>query len=387
MIICFLIGIVSSCGKRTPQETLQQWYETIQQGDYDKLTSAIYLDSLPPLTESEIKEYSETLKGLIGDKYKVQSFEIVSYPEETNDSGKYVVNMKYVDGISESQTGWMKKNSEGEWGIYLLTDSIKLSDEAPQMLDAMKFALVKVLSNRGIPEYQFKLGLLFINESPYVTQDTIQGVRLIKSAVDKGYSLAQGAYGYCLFHGIGVKEDKPTAMVYLKKGADNNDPTASSLLGWCYVTGCEVEQDYEKAYELFKKGAERDDVLAIRSLGSMFCDGLIPGEKKNFTKGIEYFEKASSLEDIYSTALLAQYYYFGKVVPKDYKKAFKYALIAAEGGDVPSQSLVGYLYMKGQGVQKNYDEAYKWLSKAADNGDVVAVHNKEWLARYANLNK
>lgn len=387
MIICFLIGIVSSCGKRTPQETLQQWYETIQQGDYDKLTSAIYLDSISPLTESEIKNFYTTTNDLIGDRYKIQFFEILSCPEESNDSGRYEINLKFVDGISEKQNGWLKKNNKGEWGIDLLSDSIKLSVESPKMLDAMKFALVKVLSNRGIPEYQFKLGLKLVNKSAYAIQDTIQGVRLIKSAAEKGYAPAQGAYGYYLFNGIGVKEDKSTAIKYFKNGADNNDKTASSLLGWCYATGNGVDTDYEKAYELLKIGAEVDDVLAIRTLGSMYCDGIIPGENKDFTKGIEYLEKASSLEDLCASAFLAQIYYLGQGGHKDYKKALKYALKAAEGGDVPSQSLLGYLYMKGLGVQKNYDEAYKWLSKAADNGDVVAVHNKEWLARYANLNK
>jgi len=81
-------------------------------------------------------------------------------------------------------------------------------------------------------------------------------------------------------------------------------------------------------------------------------------------------------------ALLADVYYFGHFVPKDYAKAVKWYLRAAEKGNALAQSTLGDIYYYGRGVPQNFTTAAEWWQLAADQGVAVAQLNLSVL--YAN---
>ena len=72
---------------------------------------------------------------------------------------------------------------------------------------------------------------------------------------------------------------------------------------------------------------------------------------------------------------IAQMYYRGTGVPRDYAEASKWCRRAAEQGEAPAQLMLGYMYDKGLGVPQHFAEAFEWYRRAADQGDPVAQGN------------
>ncbi len=67
-------------------------------------------------------------------------------------------------------------------------------------------------------------------------------------------------------------------------------------------------------------------------------------------------------------ALLADVYYFGHFVPKDYDAAVKWYLRAGDKGNPLAQSTLGDIYYYGRGVPQDYETAAVWWERAANQG-------------------
>ena len=63
-----------------------------------------------------------------------------------------------------------------------------------------------------------------------------------------------------------------------------------------------------------------------------------------------------------------EYYYAG-----DYTKAVEYYQKAAEQGNAAAQYNLGVYYYNGEGVPQSYTEAVKWFKKAAEQGHAKAI--------------
>ncbi len=81
-------------------------------------------------------------------------------------------------------------------------------------------------------------------------------------------------------------------------------------------------------------------------------------------------------------ALLADVYYFGHFVPKDYDAAVKWYLRAGDKGNALAESTLGDIYYYGRGVPQDYKTAALWWERAAEQGVGVAQLNLSVL--YAN---
>lgn len=66
--------------------------------------------------------------------------------------------------------------------------------------------------------------------------------------------------------------------------------------------------------------------------------------------------------------ILADWYYNGSQVEKDYSVAADYYQLAAEQGHERAQCILGGMYFLGKGVTKDVSKARYWLGLAADNG-------------------
>ena len=73
--------------------------------------------------------------------------------------------------------------------------------------------------------------------------------------------------------------------------------------------------------------------------------------------------------DADAQALLAEVYYNGRGVERDYAEALRWARLAAEQGNVRGQSLLGVAYYGGNGVDRDPAEAARWARLAAEQGD------------------
>jgi hypothetical protein len=81
-------------------------------------------------------------------------------------------------------------------------------------------------------------------------------------------------------------------------------------------------------------------------------------------------------------ALLADVYYFGHFVPKNYGSAVKWYLRAGDKGNALAQSALGDIYYYGRGVPQDFKTAATWWEKAAEQGVGSAQLNLSVL--YAN---
>ena len=81
-------------------------------------------------------------------------------------------------------------------------------------------------------------------------------------------------------------------------------------------------------------------------------------------------------------ALLADVYYFGHFVPRDYGAAVKWYHRAGEKGNALAQSALGDIYYYGRGVPQDYQTASQWWERAANQGVGGAQLNLSVL--YAN---
>ena len=112
-------------------------------------------------------------------------------------------------------------------------------------------------------------------------------------------------------------------------------------------------------------------VIPMRySLEKSICDALI-ATMPRVDRGIASVE-----------ALVADIYYFGHFVPKDYGTAVQWYLRAGDKGNALAQSTLGDIYYYGRGAPQNFTKAAAWWQLAADQGVAVAQLNLSVL--YAN---
>ena len=91
--------------------------------------------------------------------------------------------------------------------------------------------------------------------------------------------------------------------------------------------------------------------------------------------GIEKLEVTAEKGIVEDQVKLADLYFNGAGVKKDYKKAAYWAGKAAERGQPAAQNKLGYLFFHGLGVEKDYFEAIKWYVRAARQNNDKAQAN------------
>ena len=91
------------------------------------------------------------------------------------------------------------------------------------------------------------------------------------------------------------------------------------------------------------------------------------------------WEFAAQHGDAKAQVNLAQVYFVGKYVPRDFKGAARWFRAAAEQGEPIGENGLAFLYYRGQGVEQNGEEAAKWMRRAAEPGYAQAQANLGYL--------
>ena len=186
---------------------------------------------------------------------------------------------------------------------------------------------------------------------------------------------AKCAFGFArmLFNGKGAEKDVDKANEIfanviddIKALAENDDSVAQKLMGHAYYYGHVVKQDYSKAIEWYEKAADNGDISSQGNLGYIFEFG--EGTEIDYQKAKYWYEKAARQGDVSSQSSLAWRYAFGEEKELDYLKAKFWYEKVAQKNNPHAQYVLGYFHEYGKCGEVDYQQAMYWYEKAAKQG-------------------
>lgn len=115
----------------------------------------------------------------------------------------------------------------------------------------------EILANAGDKEEQFSLALKYLN-----SKRSEQAVKYFKMSAKNGKKEAVYYYGYLLFNGMGVEQDKNKGLALMVKAAEQNMVAAQYQVGRAYYEGNGVERNFDKAKSYLSKAASKNKQAA-----------------------------------------------------------------------------------------------------------------------------
>lgn len=128
------------------------------------------------------------------------------------------------------------------------------------------------LAERGIPEAQFKLGLLY-DQGLGVAHNVTDTLQWYRRAAEQGYAAAQYNLGIHYLLGKGVAQDDAEAARWLSQAAEQGIPLAQFQLGLLFSQGRGVPRNQAIAVRWFREVAMRGDPEAQYQLGLLYSQG------------------------------------------------------------------------------------------------------------------
>ena len=247
-------------------------------------------------------------------------------------------------------------------------------------------------------------------------KNTTESAKWFKKLADKGNLTGIYYYGYQLYKGMGIQQDKARGVEYLQRAASHGMLAGNRMLGEAYYEGEGVSKDYKTAVENLKKavtgkypdsqmllakcymngnGVTQNYDQAMQWLAEAFCQNTKQAEEvrqliadetdENFRTYIDGLKKLYVDQDYAAAQKLFKSVEKAKIAegttmqgfclmdennPKaDAKKAFKTLEKAAETS-AAAKYYLAQLYQEGRGVDKDTKKAGELILKAAaeDNG-------------------
>lgn len=162
--------------------------------------------------------------------------------------------------------------------------------------------------------------------------------------------------------GLGIAKNSNKSFEKLVSAAKQKDTTALRMVADSYLHGSYGQKrSPQKAIPYLLPLAQNGQILAQRQLGEIYYKG-------KRSKSILWYHKASKQGDSISTKILANLYYKGEGVVRDYSKAKALYLQLADQNDAEAMAQLGQIYFYGKGVKRNYGKACEWYEKAMKLG-------------------
>jgi uncharacterized protein len=169
-----------------------------------------------------------------------------------------------------------------------------------------------------------------------VKQDTEEGLRLLKSAAEKGDGRADAYLGLANYLGSGIPIDHVAAEAWFKMGVKRGDPEAEFLLA--LTDAREPGRVPDLAYEakLLRLSAAGGYVQAFQNLGQLLANHPeLPQAQEEAANSLMIAAGAGAWQ---SSAILAVMARDGRLVPKDRRAAYRWFRIAVLQGGSPAET-------------------------------------------------
>jgi uncharacterized protein len=210
---------------------------------------------------------------------------------------------------------------------------------------------------------------------------------LVKVMADKGYPNYQCFLAKMYLNGQGTKRDPKKAFDWYTVAAKNSYKPAEYNLGKMYFNGTGVPQDFKFARRWLEVSAPEIGEAALL-LGRIYSDGL--GTERDYSKAIDAFEMADA-KGVDAKIIIGILYSLGGFgVEKNFTQAKKWLELAAAQKNALAQCALGFVYYEGgHGLQKNLEKAKQCIKLAkpilvqkAAAGNPAAL---TWLGRISYL--
>ena len=163
-------------------------------------------------------------------------------------------------------------------------------DTRADFVEAAKWYRVAALA--GNLEAQFLLAKLISKGAPGLAVDTADGIKLLRSAAEKGFAPAQNDLGLRLQKGTGITANATEAASWFEKASAQSHVPAHVNLGLLLIKGDGVAMDQARAAKLFQLAADAGDSWGLNNLGSMYEMGW--GVSKDVEKAKTLYRQAAA---------------------------------------------------------------------------------------------
>lgn len=228
-----------------------------------------------------------------------------------------------------------------------------------------------------------------------VTPKSIEAVKYLRMAAERGYAQSQLALGMLMLEGgLGIEQNTDEGLSLISHAAEGGDSKAMVILGDLYLSDGEYfPQDEHKAEELYRQAAKAGSLEAMIHLSAMMED---IGNDQDAIQWLRNAVAAGSADaclemgDIYNEGRCslsedksrAKYYYRKAIELKSDFGYCKLGQLAMEEEDFPEalfnfkkaaesewpSAMLDYArcLMRGVGCAPDLDEAERWLLKLSD---------------------
>jgi len=165
--------------------------------------------------------------------------------------------------------------------------------------------------------------------------------------------------------GIGTQPQFSSFMQSLNWACEKTLPDATTLKG-NVLTGMELGNPaYDKAFKLYRLAADKKHTYAEGQLGMLYALGL--GTEHDWTKAIDFLNKAADAGDPEALYMLAGFYCDGRGVPPSRKKSVELFERAANQGHVEAMLELGIMCNSEDfpDIKEDWNKAKIWFRKAA----------------------
>lgn len=151
-------------------------------------------------------------------------------------------------------------------------------------------------------------------------------------------------------------------------------------MGLCYGNGIGVGEDDYEAFEWYEKAANNGFDMGMYNLADRYYYG--EGIRKDYKRAVQWYEAClnsplideDTKKEIYEN-LGDIYFDGGKGIRQDYQKAYNYYHKSADLGSASAMNMIGRMYNNGYYVTKSTSKANEWYKKAIKEGNTYAKYN------------
>jgi TPR repeat protein len=156
--------------------------------------------------------------------------------------------------------------------------------------------------------------------------------------------------------------------------AEKGQPQAMLTVGALYEQGIGVPRNFTRALEWYEKAAFAGDKEGYFRMGN--CHEIGMGTVADMAKAIAAFETAAGMGSASARHKMASLYLAGRGVPRDEAKGFTLLVSAAEAGNGAAANELAVVHLKGLlGQKEDPAKAREWFMKSADSGNLEGIKN------------